>query len=71
MTAHGQADEKVDAIAKFGKMRLETLDQNTFSDILKKVRTNYSVGSCYIFSPINDVSGIKLYESAIAWTAEA
>jgi hypothetical protein len=39
MTAYGQDDSKVDAIAKFGEMQLKALDQNTFSDILAKVST--------------------------------
>jgi len=37
MTAHGLDDSKVDAIARFGKKQLETLDEKTFSDILAEV----------------------------------
>jgi hypothetical protein len=38
MAAHGQDGSKVDAIAKFGKKQLETLDEKTFSEILAEVR---------------------------------
>jgi Sec7-like guanine-nucleotide exchange factor len=39
MTAHGQDDSKVEAIASFGKLQLKALDQAIFSDILAKVST--------------------------------
>lgn len=38
MAAHGQDASKVDAIAKFGKKEIKSLDEKTFADILAEVR---------------------------------
>jgi GTPase SAR1 family protein len=40
MAAHGQDASKVDAIAKFGKKAIKSLDEKTFADILAEVRSH-------------------------------
>lgn len=67
MTAHGQDDLKVDAIAKFSKMQLKTLDQNTFSDILAKVST-IKCKFRYANPLIHPYIGIGMYGPSIART---
>jgi hypothetical protein len=67
ITAYGQDDSKVDAIAKFGKMQLKALGQSTFSDILAKVST-IKCKFCYANPLMYLYINIGMYRPSIART---
>lgn len=65
MTAHGQDDSKADAIARFGKKHLKTLDEKTFSDVLAEVSTiNYRLSNANHL--VRLYTGISMHGSSIA-----
>lgn len=65
MVAHGQDGSKVDAIARFGKKQLKTLDQKTFSDILAEVST-IKCRLRHAKSLVHSYTGIGMHGPSIA-----
>ncbi len=65
MTAHGQDGSKVDAIAKFGKKQLKTLDQKTFSDILAEVSAHSKTDCARLTPLVRSHTGIGMYGPSI------
>ena len=69
MAAHGQDGSKVDAIAKFGKKEIKSLDEKTFADVLAEVRAHILRGRLYRTDPrLPLYIGIGMYGTSIART---
>jgi hypothetical protein len=66
MTAHGQDGSKVDAIAKFGKKKLQALDQQTFADILAEVCVHSKADYARLTNRFRLYIGIGMYGPSIA-----
>jgi len=62
MATHGQEKSKVDAIAKFGKKQITSLDEHSFSDLLAQVKVPNGISGLLflllIFSQASECMGL-------------